>query len=275
MLDKKRLAIWIGLVFAFVCLLCVSYYLVNDRFTVSTGDKTDIQTDLKRAKEIAAKMEEAEYTETREEVDKSFAKILNGPPERLVVEAILKGDSDSAAKTAKIWQISEPENEIAQRLVSSFRRTRACGNEVCAIPDYNEGFNNWLKNLSAQHPDNLNISLMTTDGMEDSKSFTRAIKTKDSNLDFNFGVNLCSFWIGAEVTDRLRKDWNDKKSVPTALRLAQRLTCCNDDFCATAKDGQEAQKVLEKALTIASVNDLESIKDAYLWAKARQAKETK
>ena len=261
-----------------VCLSGAGYYYLNKPHIVSAGSKTNIQADLKRGKAIEAELEreKADNIRKREELVKSFGEILNGPPERLVVEAILKGDSNSAAKMAKIWEMIEPTNETANWLAAAFEMTRACGNERCAGDDYNEGFYDWLKNLKVQYPDNPHVKMMTAGIADDfnavTNDFNEAIKMKNSNLDFNFRVGLCSHWIGNEVTDRLRKDWNSQRSVPTALRLAQRLTCCNDDFCATAKEGQEAQRVLEAALKIASVNDLESIRDAYVWAKARQSK---
>jgi len=271
MLAKKRLGPCIGIVFVLICLSGASYYFLNKSPVVSAGEEIILPKEI--ALQAALARKEGKDIRNREHAAKLFREILNAPSESLIVEAILKGDSGSAVRTAKIWEMTEPGNPIAQALIEAFKRTRTCGNESCSVRltgyQSNKAFNAWLNALRAKYPTNPHIALMTADGTEDEKTFASAIKSKDSNLDFNFGVELCSFWVGDDVTARLRKDWKNKRSIPAALRLTQRLTCCNDDFCATTNDGEEALTVLKTALNISSANDLESIRDAFLWAKAR------
>ncbi len=271
MLDKRRLGTWIGIIFILVCLSGTGHYFLTKSPVVSAGEEIILPKEVALQAALARKA--GKDIRNLEHTAKLFSELLSVPPESLVVDAILKGDSDSALRTAQIWEMTEPGNPIAQSLLEAFKRTRTCGNESCSVhlTGYrsNKNFNAWLNDLKAKHPTNPHVILMTMDNTENSKPFASAIKSKDSNLDFNFGVELCSHWVGNDVTARLRKDWKNKRSTPAALRLAQRLTCCNDDFCATTKDGEEALHVLETAVKTSPVTDLESIRDAFLWAKAR------
>lgn len=209
-----------------------------------------------------------------------MAGVLNAAQnhEPIVVRAILKGDSGAALQGAKAWATAEPDNPIAQSLVKAFTRTLSCGNEARSVRlrDYSDDrFKSWIKDLRTKHPNNPHIAMMTVefdcDGLDCiQKNFYKTLETKGSSLDFNFWVELCDYWISDKVTNRLRRDWKNKKTIPTALRLAQRLTCCNDDFYATAKEGQEAQKVLEETLKLQPRN--ESLLEALSWAQARQTK---
>lgn len=207
------------------------------------------------------------------------AGILNAAQnhENIVVQAIVKGDSEAALRGTKAWVTAEPNNPIAQSLAKAFTRTLSCGSEARSvrIRDYAAPFSGWIKDLRTKYPNNPNIAMMAVeldcDGLDCiQKNFYKALEMKGSNLDFNFWVELCDYWVGNKLTNRLRADWKNKKTIPTALRLAQRLTCCNDDFCATAKEGQEAQKTLEQVLRLDPTND--SIKEALSWAQARQTK---
>ena len=289
MIDKKRLSPWIGISSVVVCLSVAGYYFLNKPPVISAGaiSEAETQADLKRVSthKMEVERENANAVKKRKEYAKSFSALLNGQPEQLVVQVILKGDSDSAAKIAKIWEMTEPGNPIARSISEAFRITRTCGNDYCALGSYNPDFYNWLHTLKVQHPNNPHVSMMTTDidvdGLvEKERNFNKAIEMKESNLDFNFGVGSCAdgmeINVAVRLRNRLRKDWDNKKSVITALRLANNLTCYTDEsFTIAEKDVKEAQKILETVLKTASVNDLESIQNKYILIKTRQAQKAK
>ena len=271
MMDKRRLGTWIGIIFVLVCFSWTGYYFLNKSPVVGTD--AEIVLPKEAALQAALARKEGKDIRNRQYAAKLFREILEISPESLVVTAILKGDSDSVLRAAKIWEMTEPGNQIAQALLEALKRTRACGVEPCSVrlTGYrsNQDFNAWLTSIKTKHPNNPNVILMTIKDIEDSKTFANALKNKDSNLDFNFGVELCAPWTGDDITARLRRDWKNARSTPAALRLVQRLTCCNDSFCATPKDSEEALNVLKSAVKTAPETDLESIRDAFLWAKIR------
>lgn len=267
----NRLATWIAGIFVLGALTGAGYYLLSRPPVESAGGGRALSKEAAARAESA--IQEGKDVRNRQNAAKIFREILKTPPEELVIAAILSGDSDAALRSAKIWEMTEPGNAIAGSLLEAFKRTRACGTESCSVrlKSYrsNEAFVSWLADLRARHPDDPNVALMTIEDIEDSKPFAAAVKNRRSDLGFNFGVELCAPWIGDDTTARLRKDWKATRSAPAALRLVQRLTCCNDSFCATQKDGEEALQVLGTAVKTAPATDLESIREGWLWAKAR------
>jgi|GEM_PF-4435797 len=269
MIDKRRLGTWIGIIVVLACCSWTGYYFLNRPPVESAGEAVTLTKEA--AAQAALARKEGKDIRNRQYAAQIFREILRTPPETLVVTAVLKGDSDSALRAAKIWEMTEPGNPIALSLLEAFKRTRTCGIERCSarLTGYrsDQDFNTWLAGIKNKYPGNSNVILMTTGDAADSKAFAAALKNKDSNLDFNFSAELCAPWIGADTTARLRKDWENTRSTPAALRLVQRLTCRNDSFRAPPGDMEEALQVLEAAVKTSPETDLESIRDAYLWAK--------
>lgn len=267
MIGKKRLLPWSAIIVVLGFLTGTGYYFLNRPPVINAGEEGTL------SKEAALEIQEGKEIRNRQNAAKIFRDILKTPPETLTITATLKGDSDSALRAAKLWELTEPGNQIAQSLQEALKRTRTCGTERCSVrlTNYkaNQDFRSWLAALKTKYPDNPNVALMTVEDSDDPKPFTDAIKNPHASLDFNFSVELCAPWVGSDTTARLRKDWNNNRTVPAALRLTQRLTCCNDDFCATQKDGEEALHILEEVVKTAPATDIESIREGWLWAKAR------
>lgn len=197
--------------------------------------------------------------------------------ERVLIRAVVKGDAHLVRQAAKEWLVAEPGNEVAKWFFQGTSYTLACGHERCGVNlplDPPDAAQKWLKAREMDFPGNPHLAMLSVGaGCADldcrAAQFKKALAMKGSSLDFNFTVALCSYWVEQDVTSRLRKDWRERKSVPTALRLAQRLSCCNDDFCATREQGQEATGVLNAAASLEPGSA--PIRDALNWAAARSA----
>jgi hypothetical protein len=213
---------------------------------------------------------EMNAAEQRKEAGRSLAKMLDVSPEKVVTVAILKGDALGAIKAAEIWRLSEPENSVPEYLLRSFARTHANpGFRPNSPPETyaQEAPVRWLRALREKNPGNPYVEMMTSevaasdhDGLV--RNFQKALGSRNSDLDFNFGVSLCDYWVGDDVTERLRMDWGKRRSVPAALRLAERLSCCGDDFCSKPEEMAAAQAILGEALRVATVNDIIPLRDA-------------
>jgi len=269
MIDRKELAPWIAIVLVLGFLIGAGYYFVGKPPVESAGGGRVLSKEAAIQAELA--IQEGKDKRNRQNAGKIFCEILKTPPETLVVTAILKGDSYSALRAAKIWEMADPGNPISRSLLEAFKRTLTCGTESCSVrlTEYksSQDFRLWLAALKIKYPDNPNVILMTIEDIEDSKTFSKAIKSKHADLGFNFGVELCASWIEDDTTARLRNDWKNTRSTPAALRLAQRLTCSNDNFRSTSREMEEALTVLEAAVKTSPATDLESIRDAFIWAK--------
>lgn len=278
MIENKQQAVWTGVAIVLVCLFAAGRRLLDRPPVVSAGNAVDSRAELRRGEEISAGIarERAEDAKRRQELLRSFTGLLDGPPERLAVEAVLRGDSAAAARMAKIWALSEPGNPVARSLAEGFACAGASGKGNCADYNSNEEFYNWRRGLKVRYPDNRYVIMMTAGIAPDldavADNFNKAVKIKGSDLGFNFDVPLCAYWLPVDMTDRLREDWRRDRSVPAGLRLVQRLTRCDAAPTASEGTGEEAARVLKTLIKICPAGDLEAVLEAYLAGNIRRNK---